>query len=432
MNKHNKPSKLGLLNLAFILITFFAVLITVFPVKNILGQQGTSTAAKIKLLFMLDYDGAPTKLRYLPVSPQTAPWNLEIETADYFELDIDFLKSLERYKAVMHPIVIESQYRENAFEDEIVLCFLPTSKIPNSDDPPWVILKCKKNKQFVVESGKKWITLCETSQKEDDNSSFFRIKQAYAADSGQNHKTRPGWVVPSLNTLMTEKKFGFTHLTVWSKKPLYIENADKVIFSIIVNGTPIYIDGFRPEYLAKPFDPNAAIRFEFGLENLGFSGAKRGFEEVEVQMRFIRGEKTIREVSCPLRYVALRSFSQRKVITKEGFELYWQADYKRAKQTEYEVFIGSPTDPGAAEGIKSSIDEGAHLYQNNQEVVAVIRPPLKPSKYYGVVVGLVQPTGQIRFTFFYKEALNLLKWVKSMHSVNQVFPRDAFLYKLKG
>jgi len=130
--------------------------------------------------------------------------------------------------------------------------------------------------------------------------------------------------------------------------------------------------------------------------------------------------------------VAIRSFERRLATTPDGHEFFWQADYIKANETDYEVFIASLTNPDAVEQIKEKVDRGQHEYSNNQKVVAVIRPPLGKNPNYGVVLGLVHPTGQIGFTFKKDDALKLRNWARKTNAENRAFPKDTYLYRIKG
>ncbi len=162
------------------------------------------------------------------------------------------------------------------------------------------------------------------------------------------------------------------------------------------------------------------------MENIGFAGERGGHENIQITVNLFKKAKIIKEIVLHLDYVALRGSESRDILTDGSFKFQWEASYIGGKDPEYEVLIHSTTDVQVAKNIKSKIDRSSYTY-NNAKVVGVIRPPLKKNPNYGIVLGLLQPNGQIRFTFPRKSANDFLYWIKNSKNI---FQKDSYLYLL--
>lgn len=246
--------------------------------------------------------------------------------------------------------------------------------------------------------GWQWIGVADAQPK--------RPESAVAADR------EPRWVVPSLETLRalktSAKGVGYTEFFLTSGPLPSLREADRLVYAIRVNGTPVYIDGWEPAAQSMPFEPSKGLSLEFGLENLDFSGEHAGMEEIDVALGFSQGARVFKNPVIRLRYVALRDAAECAVKVTDDLTIRWRAHYVHPQQEDvYQIFLtAAPIPPGgdrqavlrAVEGRKSQIDS-AGLRVDGKEVVAVIRPPITINPSYGIVLGLRQPTGQVKFTF---------------------------------
>ena len=244
-----------------------------------------------------------------------------------------------------------------------------------------------------------WAGPCKSATGGADRGGWVERAHAQAGGAPQE----PGWVVPSLQTLrkITGSKdgIGYTEFTLRTDPIPSLRDADSVTYAIRVNGTPVYIDGWPPEAWRSHFDASQGLRLEFGLANLDFSGRNQGREDIDVVLEFAKGRQVLRTEKARLTYVALRPACGEAVKLANGFTLRWDANYVSSTQEDrWQIFVGSTTDGRAAEGQKKRIDS-ARFRLGGQEVVGVIRPPLGPGKPYGVGLGLLQPSGQVKFTF---------------------------------
>jgi len=151
-----------------------------------------------------------------------------------------------------------------------------------------------------------------------------------------------------------------------------------------------------------------------------------------------------------LPYVALRDAPQKSVPFGTG-RLTWSARYVvPAVEWSHEAFIASISfaasggEAAAAAArervvaLKRDFDRLALTYQG-RPLVGVIRPPLTLSGdmlAYGLTTGVVQPSGQVRFTFSPQEANaiadTLLAARRSSPAAQRVINREKYIYKVAG
>jgi len=261
------------------------------------------------------------------------------------------------------------------------------------------------------------------------------VAVAYA-DEQTSGGVQRGWRVPSLETLDNQKNrdsVGYTKFVIKSDPLPRLGQADSFTYYIKVNGTPIYVDGSRPDDMIQPFNASDGLTFAFGLENLNFSGADQGCENISVLFEFRKQNQVIQRAGVTRRYAALRDAEREAVQSQEGISFTWSGNYvKPQKEDRFEAFIVSTPDVNEATRIKGRLDK-AGLRFHEMQVVGVVRPPLDRNAY-AVVVGLLQPTGQVRFTFDKKVGYELLSWVKEesqQPKLASIIHRTVFLYEMR-
>jgi hypothetical protein len=263
---------------------------------------------------------------------------------------------------------------------------------------------------------------------------LFSIRSVWAKSARSEGPA--AWVVPSLQSLQNSDLSGgsgYTKFTVRSMK-LPLKKADVMRYEVSVNGTPVRIDGFLPEELALPYDPDKAIKIDFGLQNLDFKGADSGHDTVGLKIDLLNSREIAQTYDLKLCYVALRSSPPQILELPDGTRFESEARYVQAKnEREYEVFIYSTTDPRNAERRRSQLSKLEWRYQDGSRVHGVTRPSLSDNPNYGVAIGLEQPSGRIRFTFDQATAHALLKWVLGKRldpAVRQIVAQDSYLYRI--
>ena len=279
-----------------------------------------------------------------------------------------------------------------------------------------------------------YLKACTTSS----SAGLFDLRPAEAASPQQARAPlAPGWAVPSLTTLRrlsAREAIAYTEFALTSRPLLELTSARHVTYAIRVNGTPVYIDGWRPELLRERFDANTGLAVHFGLENLDFTGREGGYETIDVTLVFRNDEAVIRESRVRMRYVALRSTEARSVRTEDGLEAIWQAKYRTpGTRDRYTILLS--TDPlataEAAETLRAKID-GARLAVGDMPLVGVVRPPLPPNTSYGVAAGLKLTSGQVQFTFDESEATRVCRQVlvlRKQPTGAAVIPAEVYRYE---
>ena len=210
-------------------------------------------------------------------------------------------------------------------------------------------------------------------------------------------------------------------------------SADRYTFALEVNGTPVWIDGWRPELVRIPLSPNEPFSLAFGLENLDFSGADAGLEHIVVEVRYLRGQSVLVTREMEIEYTALRSTSG-DVTSADGTQFDWSAVYQHPlRENKYQVFVAGGATQVAAEQVKSAVDRAGETF-DEQPIVGVIRPPLHANPNFGVVFGIKEESGQIRFTFDAEDASRVCERVLGLSTkagLADIFRSDAYRYEME-
>ena len=228
---------------------------------------------------------------------------------------------------------------------------------------------------------------------------------------------RPQWSVPSLETL-TEQTASGTGYTIFTVETDAFKSDAALVgveVGLRVNGTPVNEDGLPPRFRPVAARPGETFNHSFGLETLNFEGASNGCERVEVSLTPLRADgRAGAPRTTQLAYVAFRD-----VLPARKDDLTWSAVYMRPqKEWRNMAFVKSfpyraddeaarRRAVAAAQADKTWLDRAGYVYRG-RPVVGVVRPPrtLQPdgSAAYGLIAGLSQPNGAVRFTFSKDEA----------------------------
>lgn len=244
-----------------------------------------------------------------------------------------------------------------------------------------------------------------------------------------------GWVVPSLDTLKSKtysQGTGYSAFSIALDLP-QAPAADRYRYAVLVNGTPLYFDGFEPHELTFPYAGEKTLEVRFGLENLNFRGLHKGRDQVELRVEFLQGDEVVQHYDMDMPHVALRSTTGPQTRQVGAATCTWQSRYWKAEQEfEYETFVSSTTDPEGAERVRKTID-ACELVFNGRRVFGVVRPPLGGNRFYGVTVGLENALGQIEFTFSKQLEAELRQWVKQQAESGICrggLRKDAYPYRI--
>lgn len=239
----------------------------------------------------------------------------------------------------------------------------------------------------------------------------------------------PYWTVPTLQTLEQQKdreRVGYTKFDIYLRPGTELKDFQSVQYQVWVNDQPIFFNGFPPEVFRNTFDPNAPLHFSFALENLSFSGLHEGFENLRVQFTFFSGGKTLKQ-DVQRTYAALRDAQPVEVDTPVG-HVRWAGKYVIPRnESKYEIIVNSVPKAEQAMSLKSTFDQGKLQY-GDRPAVLVVRPPLRIPPYYGVVIGLVQPSGQVQFTYNRDEADKMCGWAMEERRNTRLIRSDLRIY----
>lgn len=274
----------------------------------------------------------------------------------------------------------------------------------------------------------------------------FLLAQAQAAD------TERRWVVPSLETLAGQNAEGvgytvFTLSTSAFRKP----EALGVEVDVRVNGTRVEQDGLPPAMRPVANDPTQPFTHSFALQSLDFQGLNGGCDDISVGLTplYANGRKG-EPHQVTLSYAALRDVEERKVPFA-GDTLAWHASYiTPAREWRSYPIVHSYIYPvkdaksaaeaaAAAEADRRWLDE-QHFSYEGQRVLGVVRPPrtIQPNgtAAFGLAAGLLQPTGQIRFTFPPDDARRFSAFMVKQRSrsdtASRVIETDQYVFQAIG
>jgi hypothetical protein len=188
----------------------------------------------------------------------------------------------------------------------------------------------------------------------------------------------------------------------------------------------VYIDGFPPGSSTTPLVQGKNV-IKFGLENLNFSGQNGGREKMKVTIVVLHGGRELLKENIERYYVALRDATPTQHENAAG-TFTWQGAYIKSKnENRYEVFISSTPNPDLAMQAKRQFERD-QVTRSGKPLVMVIRPPLNKNANYGLVLGEVQPSQQVQFTFPKQQALELCKWAQDGSMKHSSLNKSAYLY----
>ncbi len=328
-------------------------------------------------------------------------------------------------------------------------CLRRPTPLQASDDE-YVHLDCAESGMCEMHfPSPKWLEACALDKPKVSSRGFGLLSSAWAAENERR------WTVPSAQTLDAHKDrlqgVGYT-LFETSTGAFRDPKVIGVEVDIRVNGVPIHEDGLAPALRPVPNDPERDFNYRFALESLDFEGAEAGCEAITVALRprFADGKGAGETLRATLAYVALRD-STAATVPLGSSTLNWQARYVvPPDEWSHEAFITSvifPKSGGEAAAqaarersvaLKRSFDRLALRFEG-RPLVAVIRPPLTDSAgtlAYGLTAGLVQPSGQVRFTFSSSQANAIGDQLHKVRGTDReaasVIDREKFIYRIAG
>lgn len=352
----------------------------------------------------------------------------------YFEFIAGRLLPGEKYKALAKPPTRVGRQRTGPVDTGSKICFRRHSHELEPGTPETVAVACAGSGDCSFHADDPgWMEACAPAAPAVDASWFTLVGEARAEPTADGLR----WEVPSLATLKRlpeADRPGYTEFVVQADPHPSLAEADSFVYAVSVNGTPVYFEGWPPELLAQPYDPSEPFKLVFPLENLNFSGASAGRETIRLEIRFLSGDRLVREIPLERSYVAIRPAELKQIEAEGGPVFRWSGEYRNPPvENKFEIFAGSHATAEAAERHKRRIDE-VGLAFGDQPVVAVIRPPLGENQNYGVVLGLEAPTKQVRFTFDAERGADICRDAmreRRRPDVKPLITADAYRYEMQ-
>lgn len=234
------------------------------------------------------------------------------------------------------------------------------------------------------------------------------FNKAYASE------TAIGWITPSLDTLKENYQSAqhtYVEFDVTAADLKLPQNVDAFSYQLKVNQQPVFINGWTEAETISIFDPKQPFKLSFGLQNLDFSGADFGQENLQLTLTFYAAGQKIRTDIINRNYIALRTVHTISDVVNDV--LYsWSGQQHFGKSDGFEVFIWSSTNAEEIVQRRKKFFDEANLQYQGAKVVAVVRPPLTQNQNYGLVLGLVDGAGRIDFTFPKASATEIVKWLR--------------------
>ena len=279
-------------------------------------------------------------------------------------------------------------------------------------------------------------------------SRYAALLSAYAQSSSVERR----WVVPSLATLIAQNSegVGYTVFTL-STAAFQKSGALGVEIDVRVNGTAVEEDGLPAAVRPVANDPEQRFAHSFALQSLDFQGLRGGCDDIRVSLRpvYADGRKGDPR-SVMLSYAALRDVEERTVPFGDSV-LTWRAAYITPnREWRYYPIVHSyiytatnlqeaAASAAAAEADRRWFDEQGFSYMG-QRVLGVVRPPrtVQPNgtAAFGLAAGLLQPTGQVHFTFPAADARQFAEFLfqqrERSETASRVIEPDKYVFQAIG
>jgi len=226
--------------------------------------------------------------------------------------------------------------------------------------------------------------------------------------------TAIGWITPSLDILKKNyqsDQHTYVEFDVTAADLKLPENVDSFSYQLEVNQQLVFINGWTEAETTSVFDPKQPFHLSFGLQNLDFSGADFGQENLQLTLTFYSAGQKIRTDTINRNYTALRTVQPISNVVSDV--LYnWAGQQHFGKSDGFEVFIWSSTSADEIVKKRKKFFDEANLQYQGAKVVAVVRPPLSKNPNYGLVLGLADSAGRIDFTFPHATATEIANWLR--------------------
>jgi TIR domain len=361
------------------------------------GEQAATSSDAIRfLLYVIE----PVRISKAELS---APKTVSQGVLEIAERGTLLPRRGERYEADIHRQPLSATLERRASHGRSTVCLVRSERAPPSNLT--ALVECDEGERCMsAPDNPGHFEVCGSRANAGDTPSWTWTATAHAQGLANE-----AWVVPSIETLRRQRDAGtgpaFTEVTLSSSPLPALAAAKMVSVEVTVNGRTALIDGLPPDASAVRFDAVTGLRLSFGLENLDFAGANKGHEAIDVKLRFLdaSGKTLVRETQARLDYISLRNQPESRPAGKDELGIRWTARYYSGlKDDRFQIFLTSSPDIDALVRAKRDFDGASHAADvdgRSHPLVAVIRPPFGDNRNWGLNVGLLLPSGQIRFTF---------------------------------
>jgi hypothetical protein len=245
------------------------------------------------------------------------------------------------------------------------------------------------------------------------------------------------WASPSLETLETTppaRRPGYTEFYIVSDPLTNIPDRASVGVAVSVNGRDVRFDGLAPFFQRQTVTKGSRLYLTFPIENLGFRGGSEGktdgYENIEVRIRFFDGDTALGTATLQRRYVAYRHGAvSRETDSETGETFSWRAIYRPATSGHnFEVMLEHGAEMEWMAGRRTAVDELGKVY-DGKPVIGVLRPGRSENRRIGMILGLVQETGQVRSLFAKEEAEKLCRWVREQPEFGELQKKFSYIFE---
>jgi hypothetical protein len=324
-----------------------------------------------------------------------------------------------RSEAYIKLASVEGDTRGSDLAYDYKICLHSGASMPGESNSPRIVLSCKDGAcSPAPPDDPGYVVGMDCDAKVDNTGNILPV--VFAGEQTQQLR-EPGWNVPSVTTLQKmndQQRPGYTLFDVSFIAQGKAALADRYYYALRVNDQPVYIDGLSPGLEKEPLQRGGENHIVFGLENLNFTGLFEGNEKLHLTVYFLSGNTPAYRQDLDREYIALRDAAAIAPIQTEAGAFVWTGKYISPKnQNKYEVILASADcgDPPQKDCVDHAVYakkrfDKAGLKLGENPIVMVVRPPLRKHEAYGLSFGLVQPTGQVQFTFNDTEADRACQW----------------------
>jgi pimeloyl-ACP methyl ester carboxylesterase len=230
---------------------------------------------------------------------------------------------------------------------------------------------------------------------------WLPLRVAAAQPSKADEPARGDWIVPRLETLLAERSKAhgeaFSEVTI-TFDGLSAEDADAITFEARINDRRLWVNGLPSWAHAQPWAKGSPVTVKFGIENLNSAGKFDGAERLDVRVLLLKDKRPMAEDTVALSFQALRTIPPSESRSRNNRPVRWSATYYPGPQDQYQIFAFGDAKATTLRA-KIKFDDAKAAGTDGLPLVGVVRPPLKSNPNWGISVGQVLPTGQIKFSF---------------------------------